>query len=150
MRAMVFFFSSANNRASSSYAFLEWMMVWLSKQPAWSMYFSALVEKIAEQASYLGKARHVQISTNSLAKNVAIQLDDEDEASERFKSSRRLAYLPSLSTTYTLWYKRRRITITRVQSQTGYYGSKEQTLYVRCVSLSSPALVPTINARVAS
>ncbi|KAJ7040732.1 hypothetical protein C8F04DRAFT_1081926 [Mycena alexandri] len=54
----------------------------------------------------------------------------DDDGGERFKSSRKLAYLPSLLTTYNLWYKRRWMTITRVQSQTGWYGSKEQTLFV--------------------
>lgn len=80
-----------------------------------------------------GKARDVQVSTNSMANNAAIQLDGDDDGGERFKSSRKLAYLPSLLTTYNLWYKRRWMTITRVQSQTGWYGSKEQTLFVRCV-----------------
>jgi chaperone BCS1 len=82
------------------------------------------------------KARDVQISTTSMANNAAILLDDEEQVGPAFKSGRKLAYLPALSTSYTLWYKRRRITITRVQSQTGYYGSKEQTLYVRCAFFS--------------
>ncbi|KAJ7472309.1 hypothetical protein B0H11DRAFT_2195949 [Mycena galericulata] len=104
-----FFITACFEEQDASY---EWMMVWLSKQPSWS------------------KARDVQISTNSLANNAAIFLDGEDETSQRFKSSRKLAYLPSLSTTYNLWYKGRWMTITRVQNQTGWYGSKEQTLFV--------------------
>ncbi|KAJ6551421.1 P-loop containing nucleoside triphosphate hydrolase protein [Mycena capillaripes] len=103
-----FYITACFEEQDASY---EWMMVWLSKQPSWS------------------KARDVQVSTNSLANNAAIMLDGEDE-SERFKSSRKLAYLPSLSATYSLWYKRRWMTINRVQSQTGWYGSKEQTLYI--------------------
>ncbi|KAJ7901609.1 P-loop containing nucleoside triphosphate hydrolase protein [Mycena leptocephala] len=104
-----FFITACFEEQDSSY---EWMMVWLSKQPSWS------------------RARDVQISTNSLANSAAILLDGEDEGSERFKSSRRLAYLPALSTTYNLWYKRRWMTITRVQNQTGWLGSKEQTLFI--------------------
>ncbi|KAJ7182706.1 P-loop containing nucleoside triphosphate hydrolase protein [Mycena crocata] len=104
-----FFITACFEDQDASY---EWMMVWLSKQPSWN------------------KARDVQISTSSMANNAAILLDGEDDASERFKSSRKLAYLPSLSTTYNLWYKRRWMTITRVQSQTGWYGSKENTLFV--------------------
>ncbi|KAJ6598474.1 P-loop containing nucleoside triphosphate hydrolase protein [Mycena vulgaris] len=103
-----FFITACFEDQDASY---EWMMVWLSRQPSWS------------------KARDVQVSTTSLANNAAILLDEE-EGGERFKSSRKLAYLPSLSTTYSLWYKRRWMTITRVQSQTGWYGSKEQTLFV--------------------
>ncbi|KAJ7088644.1 P-loop containing nucleoside triphosphate hydrolase protein [Mycena epipterygia] len=103
-----FFITACFEDQDASY---EWMMVWLSKQPAWN------------------KARHVQISTNSLAKNVAIQLDGEDDASERFKSSRRIAYLPSLSTSYTLWYKHRR----------------EQTLYVNIMTRDHSILSAILN-----
>ncbi|KAJ7768290.1 P-loop containing nucleoside triphosphate hydrolase protein [Mycena metata] len=104
-----FFITACFEEQDASY---EWMMVWVSKQPSWS------------------KARDVQVSTNSMASNAAIQVDGEDDGIERFKSSRKLAYLPSPSTTYNLWYKRRWMTITRMQSQTGWYGSKEQTLFV--------------------
>ncbi|KAJ7621197.1 P-loop containing nucleoside triphosphate hydrolase protein [Roridomyces roridus] len=104
-----FFITACFEEQDSSY---EWMMVWLSKQPSWS------------------KARQVQVSTSSFANNAAIFVDGEDDINTRFKSSRRLAYLPSLSTTYNLWYRNRWMTITRVQNQTGLWGSKEQTLYV--------------------
>ncbi|KAJ7176660.1 P-loop containing nucleoside triphosphate hydrolase protein [Mycena filopes] len=104
-----FFITASFEEQDASY---EWMMVWVSKQPSWS------------------KARNVQVSTSSMANNAAIMLDGEDDGSVRFKSSRKLAYLPSPSTTYNLWYKRRWLTITRLQSQTGWYGSKEQTLVV--------------------
>ncbi|KAJ6466891.1 P-loop containing nucleoside triphosphate hydrolase protein [Mycena sanguinolenta] len=97
-----------------------WMMVWLSKQPSWS------------------KARAVQVSTNSTAQNTVVMVDDDDE---RFKSSRKLAYLPSPSITYNLWYKRRWMTITRIQSQTGWYGSKEQTLHVSILTRDHSILV---------
>ncbi|KAJ7489380.1 P-loop containing nucleoside triphosphate hydrolase protein [Mycena latifolia] len=100
-----FFITACFEDQDASY---EWMMVWLSKQPSWS------------------KARDVQISTSSLATNAAVVFDEEPLA----KSSRKLAYLPALSTTYNLWYRRRWMTITRVQNQTGWYGSKEQTLFV--------------------
>ncbi|KAJ7100648.1 P-loop containing nucleoside triphosphate hydrolase protein, partial [Mycena belliarum] len=100
-----FFITACFEDEDASY---EWMMVWLSKQPSWS------------------KARNVQISTSSLASNATIVLDEEPLA----KSSRKLAYLPALSASYNLWYKRRWVTITRVQTQTGWYGSKEQTLFV--------------------
>ncbi|KAJ7319082.1 P-loop containing nucleoside triphosphate hydrolase protein [Mycena albidolilacea] len=98
-----------------------WMMVWLSKQPSWS------------------KVRNVQVSTNTLINNTAIILDGDDEM--RSKSSRKLAFLPSLSTTYNLWYKRRWMTITRSQNQTGWYGSKEQTLYVSIMTRDHSVLV---------
>ncbi|KAF8201156.1 BCS1 N terminal-domain-containing protein [Mycena galopus ATCC 62051] len=104
-----FYITAGFEEQDASY---QWMMVWLSKQPSWS------------------KARDVQVSTNTLANNTAIMFDDEDDGNMRFKSSRKLAYLPSPSITYNLWYKRRWMTITRVQTQTNYYMGKEQHLYV--------------------
>ncbi|KAJ7705391.1 P-loop containing nucleoside triphosphate hydrolase protein [Mycena rosella] len=101
-----FFITASFEEEDASYS---WMLVWLSKQPSWN------------------KARDVQISTNTLANNAAIVFEEDGPLA---KSSRKLAYLPALSSTYSLWYKRRRVTITRVQNQTGWYGSKEQTLYV--------------------
>ncbi|KAF7377651.1 Mitochondrial chaperone BCS1 [Mycena sanguinolenta] len=100
-----------------------WMMVWLSKQPSWS------------------KARAVQVSTNTMAQNTVIVVDDDDDRYKSFKSSRKLAYLPSPSITYNLWYKRRWMTITRIQSQTGWYGSKEQTLHVSILTRDHSILV---------
>lgn len=53
----------------------------------------------------------------------AVTLAGEDESvSSVFKPARKLAYLPSLSTTYTLWYRWRYMTVTRVQQQTQGYG----------------------------
>ncbi|KAF7369071.1 Mitochondrial chaperone BCS1 [Mycena venus] len=114
-----FFITACFEEQDVSYT---WMMVWLSKQPSWS------------------KARDVQVSTNTIVNNTAIMLDGED-GSDRFKSSRKLAYLPSVSTTYNLWYKRRWMTITRVQSQTGWYGSKENSLFVSIMTRDHSILV---------
>ncbi|KAJ7267446.1 hypothetical protein C8J57DRAFT_1327732 [Mycena rebaudengoi] len=114
-----FFIRAVFEDQDSSY---EWMMVWLSKQPSWS------------------KARDVQISTSSLANNAAFVLDGEDDSTEQFKSSRKLAYLPSVATTYNLWYKQRWMTITRIQNQTGWYGGKEQSLSIRIMTRSHKVL----------
>jgi chaperone BCS1 len=82
----------------------------------------------------------VQISTSSLANNAAFVLDGEDDSTEQFKSSRKLAYLPSVATTYNLWYKQRWMTITRIQNQTGWYGGKEQSLSIRIMTRSHKVL----------
>ncbi|KAK7050467.1 mitochondrial chaperone BCS1 [Favolaschia claudopus] len=115
-----FYITASFEEQDASYT---WMMVWLSNQPSW------------------GKARDVQVCTNSIINNTAIMLDGTDEGTARFRSSRKLAYLPSLLTTYNLWYKRRWMTITRVQQQTGWYGSKEQTLYVSIMTRDHSILV---------
>jgi mitochondrial chaperone BCS1 len=93
------------------------MMVWLSKQPSWA------------------RAREVQVSTRQFGLNttaVMIPGEDDDPAATAL-GSRKLAYLPSVSTTYSIWYKNRWMSINRTQNQTGYYGRKEETLEIRCV-----------------
>ncbi|KAF7324730.1 Mitochondrial chaperone BCS1 [Mycena kentingensis (nom. inval.)] len=89
----------------------HWMLVWLSKQPSWRY------------------VRDVQVSTNSSAAS-AVLLEADAAEDGQYKSARQLAYLPSLSASYNLWYKRRWMKVTRVQTTTGWGGSKEQTLYI--------------------
>lgn len=93
------------------------MMVWLSKQPSWAL------------------AREVEISTRSFGLNTSAIMvpGEEDDNNLSLLASRKLAYLPSASLTYSMWYHRRYMSITRVQSQTGYYGQKEETLQIRYV-----------------
>ncbi|KAK7446314.1 hypothetical protein VKT23_014520 [Stygiomarasmius scandens] len=94
----------------------EWMMVWLSKQPAWS------------------KTRDVEISTENYGANsAAVILEDDDESGlSKFdeKTTRKLTYMPSPSKTYTLWYKGRYMTITRTREKEGRYRDFENTLHV--------------------
>ncbi|KAJ7224142.1 P-loop containing nucleoside triphosphate hydrolase protein [Mycena pura] len=102
----------------------SWMMVWLSKQPSW------------------GKAREVQISTRSFGLNSSAIMVTGEEDSEDLSllSSRKLAYLPSPSLTYSMWYHRRYMTVTRVEAQSGFYGHKEETLQISILSRSHRAL----------
>ncbi|KAF8892221.1 hypothetical protein BD779DRAFT_1670549 [Infundibulicybe gibba] len=68
------------NENDASY---DWMMVWLSKQPSWA------------------QARDVEISTEQFGLNSTAHLvpGEEDDTS----GGRKLAYLPSVSSTYTMW-----------------------------------------------
>ncbi|KAJ7105454.1 P-loop containing nucleoside triphosphate hydrolase protein [Mycena crocata] len=91
----------------------DWMMVWLSKQASWA------------------QAREVEISTRSFGLNTsAIMVPGEESDNVSLLASRKLAYLPSASLTYSMWYRRRYMSITRVQAQSGYYGQKEETLQI--------------------
>ncbi|KAJ7103905.1 BCS1 N terminal-domain-containing protein [Mycena epipterygia] len=93
----------------------DWMMVWLSKQPAWS------------------QAREVEISTSSFGlATAATQIPGEDETDLSRLSTRKLAYLPAPSLTYSMWYHRRYVSVTRIQTQTGRRGQKEESL---CISI---------------
>ncbi|KAJ3720308.1 P-loop containing nucleoside triphosphate hydrolase protein [Lentinula raphanica] len=104
----------------------DWLMVWLSKQPSWK------------------RSRDVQISTQTYgAKSSAITLDGEENHSSSLKSFRKLSYLPSLSVTYSLWYKGCYMTITRTQEQVqnGWFGEKEQTLNISILTRNRDILV---------
>ncbi|KAF8880502.1 BCS1 N terminal-domain-containing protein [Infundibulicybe gibba] len=100
----------------------NWMLVWLSKQPSW------------------GKSRNVQITTASHGSDspaIVLASDDENSSGSFFKSAKSISYLPSLSTTYTMWYRRRWMTVTRTQQQgnTGYYGGPpDSTLTISILS----------------
>ncbi len=80
------------------------------------------------------KARDIQVSTNTYGANSnTVTLEGDDDSDDYYKTSRKLAYLPSVSTTYSLWYKRRYMTITRtLQDTTGsYYSTKHNILQIR-------------------
>ncbi|KAJ7066503.1 P-loop containing nucleoside triphosphate hydrolase protein [Mycena amicta] len=114
-----FWITASFHEDDSSY---DWMMVWLSKQSAWEL------------------AREVEVSTRSfgLSSSAVIVPGEEDDLS--LLSSRKLAYLPSATLTYSLWYHRRYMTVTRVQTQTGYYGQKEETLQISILTRSHRVL----------
>lgn len=82
--------------------------------------------------SVLAKARTVEISTRSFGLNSPAVSISGDDASE-LKGSRRLCYLPSLSETYTIWHKGHYMNVTRSQTQSGYYRTKE-VLQIRFVT----------------
>ncbi|KZP19387.1 P-loop containing nucleoside triphosphate hydrolase protein [Athelia psychrophila] len=91
----------------------DWMMVWLAKQPGWKI------------------AREVEISTSNFGLNTsAIIVPGEDCSALTSQSTRKLAYLPSLSATYSIWHKRRWMQISRTQGQAAFYGRAENTLQI--------------------
>ncbi|KAK0444217.1 uncharacterized protein EV420DRAFT_1574822 [Desarmillaria tabescens] len=104
----------------------EWMIVWLSKQPSWA------------------KARDIQVSTNTYGANSnTVMLDGDEDSDEYSKTSRKLAYLPSVSMTYSMWYKRRYMTITRtLQDTTGsYYSTKHNVLQISLMTRNHSLLI---------
>ncbi|KAF7309874.1 Mitochondrial chaperone BCS1 [Mycena indigotica] len=104
-----FWITASFHEEDSSY---DWMMVWLSKQSSWET------------------AREVEVSTRSFGLNSSAIIVPGEEDDLSLLSSRKLAYLPSASLSYSMWYHRRYMTVTRVQTQTGYYGQKEERLQI--------------------
>ncbi|KAI9464729.1 P-loop containing nucleoside triphosphate hydrolase protein [Boletus coccyginus] len=83
----------------------QWIMHWLSKQPSWK------------------GARSVQISTSNFDRR-AIQIDSIEPRPGA--DSGKVIYLPAVSESYTLWYKYRRIRVTRaVESHRGGWSTRE-------------------------
>ncbi|KII85922.1 hypothetical protein PLICRDRAFT_44349 [Plicaturopsis crispa FD-325 SS-3] len=96
-----------------------WMMHWLSKQPSWK------------------KAREVQVSTATfgVSSTGSIDIDDDDDDDYADPNSmtgngRRLSYLPTVSSTYTLLYKGRWMRVQRARVNNGWYTSTEETLEI--------------------
>ncbi len=71
----------------------------------------------------LEQARIVDVSTRSFGLNspaVAIRGDEDEDY-----DGRKLCYLPSFARTYSLWYQRHYLSVTRTESQDGIYHMKE-------------------------
>ncbi|KAF4569632.1 hypothetical protein EYR40_008610 [Pleurotus pulmonarius] len=91
----------------------DWMMVWLSKQKTWN------------------KARQYQVSTKSFGlDNLAIAIPGDDDE-HTGNSSRKLAYLPSTSSSYSLWYKRHWITVSRQRTVGSFTESLVLSIFAR-------------------
>ncbi|KAJ6478125.1 P-loop containing nucleoside triphosphate hydrolase protein [Mycena vitilis] len=91
----------------------DWMMVWLAKQPAWS------------------QARDVEISTSSFGLNTsAVLVPGEDDGQLSVLNSRRLAFIPAPSLTFSTWYHGRYMLVKRNQARTGRRRRMEETLQI--------------------
>ncbi|KDQ61810.1 hypothetical protein JAAARDRAFT_31284 [Jaapia argillacea MUCL 33604] len=85
----------------------DWLMHWLSKQPAW------------------GRSREFDITTRSVGRNSITQttagdlVDDQeeevDEVLSNGKKKRKVAFMPSLDTTHTIYYHGHWLRITRTK-----------------------------------
>ncbi|RDB18484.1 putative mitochondrial chaperone BCS1-A [Hypsizygus marmoreus] len=91
----------------------DWLMHWLSKQPAW------------------GRSREFEITTRSVGRNGLTQtttgdLEEEEEEVEDDDSlvhgrrKRKVAFMPSLDTTHTIYYRGHWLRITRTKRYPDY------------------------------
>ncbi|KAG8908598.1 hypothetical protein FRB99_004886 [Tulasnella sp. 403] len=99
----------------------DWLMHWLSKQPAW------------------GRSREFEITTRSAGRQGMIantneedlidDEDEEDEDDEQLVHGRRkkmVAFLPSLDTTHTIFYRGHWLRITRSKKHDPYNGNTQE------------------------
>ncbi|KAL1714742.1 hypothetical protein EV715DRAFT_266395 [Schizophyllum commune] len=89
----------------------DWLMHWLSKQPAW------------------GRSREFDITTRSGGRSSLTQattgdLEDEDDDDELVhgRRKRKVAFMPSLDTTHTIYYRGHWLRITRTKRYADYGG----------------------------
>ncbi|KAL4072863.1 BCS1 N terminal-domain-containing protein [Scleroderma yunnanense] len=89
----------------------DWLMHWLSKQPAW------------------GRSREFDITTRTVTRSGITQSttgdleEDEDEDEEALihgRKKRKVAFLPSLDTTHTIYYRGHWLRITRTRRYPDY------------------------------
>jgi len=88
----------------------DWLMHWLAKQPSW------------------GRSREFEITTRSVNRNGITQsttgdLEDEDEEDDTLvhgRRKRKVAFMPSLDTTHTIYYRGHWLRITRTKQYPDY------------------------------
>ncbi|KAF9454422.1 P-loop containing nucleoside triphosphate hydrolase protein [Macrolepiota fuliginosa MF-IS2] len=105
----------------------DWLMHWLSKQPAW------------------GRSREFDITTRALSRNGIIQnttgdLDEgeDEEPLVHGKKKRKVTFLPSLDTTHTLYYRGHWLRITRTKSASDW--NSRYTLKISVVARNNDVL----------
>jgi chaperone BCS1 len=90
----------------------DWLMHWLSKQPAW------------------GRSREFEITTRTLTRNGLTQsttgdlededVDEDEDALVHGRRKRKVAFIPSLDTTHTIYYRGHWLRITRTKRHPDY------------------------------
>ncbi|KAK7022891.1 hypothetical protein VNI00_016878 [Paramarasmius palmivorus] len=102
-----FFLTAHFNQEDYPY---DWLMHWLSKQPAW------------------GRSREFEITTRSISRHGITQsstgdLDEEEEDDETLvhgRRKRKVAFMPSVDTTHTIYYRGHWLRITRTKRYPDY------------------------------
>lgn len=102
-----FFLTAHFNQEDYPY---DWLMHWLSKQPAW------------------GRSREFEITTRSVGRGSLNQsttgdLEDEDDVEEDLvhgRRKRKVAFIPSVDTTHTIYYRGHWLRITRTNKYPQY------------------------------
>ncbi|KAH7910476.1 P-loop containing nucleoside triphosphate hydrolase protein [Hygrophoropsis aurantiaca] len=91
----------------------DWLMHWLSKQPAW------------------GRSREFEITTRTVSRNGLTQsttgdleeeeeVDDDDDSLVHGRRKRKISFMPSLDTTHTIYYRGHWLRITRTKRYPDY------------------------------
>ncbi|KAG6331890.1 hypothetical protein ID866_7196, partial [Astraeus odoratus] len=115
----------------------KWMLVWLSKQPSWRMFPHISLHSIF---IYLTEdIRQVAVSTDNFGVGQHPYRNyfgspEEDLFSKKF------SYLPAISQSYTLWYKRHWMSVTRISEPNHAGWGTKETLQLRLFTRSHKIL----------
>ena len=94
--------------------YTDWLMYWLSKHTVFRKYYVVSRELSCRlTAPGSGTARTLDVSTRTFGLDTAVM--SEMATSDDISKGRRISFLPSLDTKYTLWYKFRYVSVTRHQ-----------------------------------
>ncbi|ETW78672.1 hypothetical protein HETIRDRAFT_246860, partial [Heterobasidion irregulare TC 32-1] len=94
----------------------DWMMFWLSSLPEW--------RKVRE---FVVSTTHLGQDDNSTA---ILEDDESDDGSPSIRKTRNIQCLPSYAATYTIWYKRRWMRITRQKEESRWSYGEKSTLQI--------------------
>ncbi|KAJ7281991.1 hypothetical protein C8J57DRAFT_1448584 [Mycena rebaudengoi] len=116
----------------------DWLMHWLSKQPAW------------------GRSREFEITTRSAGRNGLTQttsgdLEEEEEEEDTLvhgRRKRKVAFMPSMGATHTLYYCGHWLRITREKLYPDSYGHHGAALKIRYMVLPVPVGLILISSSV--
>ncbi|EGN97067.1 hypothetical protein SERLA73DRAFT_111855 [Serpula lacrymans var. lacrymans S7.3] len=93
----------------------DWLMHWLSKQPAWgrSREFEITTRTV-------GRSGITQTTTGDLEEEDDVEEDDDSDALVHGRRKRKVAFMPSLDTTHTIYYRGHWLRITRTKRYPDY------------------------------
>ncbi|KAH8108653.1 P-loop containing nucleoside triphosphate hydrolase protein [Phellopilus nigrolimitatus] len=102
----------------------DWLMHWLSKQPAWgqSREFEITTRSV-------GRASLTQTTTGDLEEDDDCE-EDEEDALVHGRRKRKVAFMPSIGTTHTIYYRGHWLRITRSKRTHGYHNCAELSVSV--------------------
>lgn len=108
----------------------DWLMHWLSKQPAW------------------GRSREFEITTRSVNRNAVTNSttgdleveEDDDDTLVHGKRKRMVQFMPSLDTTHTIYYRGHWLRITRAKRYPDAYGGHSFELKISVVARNNEIL----------
>jgi mitochondrial chaperone BCS1 len=113
---------------TSSFLPIDWLLLWLSKQPQWSGSTSSLF--LSVYSYHTGGARFLHVKTHPVDDSTSptVNIGEDDD----ILAGRKLSYLPSIAQSYTMWYMGHYLSVSRSEEKDTFRESVE-SLEIRSV-----------------